>query len=184
MQTDRYGVKYSKAQMKIQQMAFMLVAVMIFFAMVALVYFIISISSLQESAEQLREEEAQEIARQLSGTPELAFTAGSDCAVCIDFDKAFALSQLPADYGKKLWNLDFLMIEKIYPTPSEAQCTASNYPDCKNITIINLPPGRGLSGPKTAFVALVRWDDTMNGYAGGYRYEFGIIHALPKNLEN
>lgn len=167
--------------MKIQQMAFMLVAVMIFFAMVALVYFSISTANLRETAEQLREEEAQELASQLSGTPELAFTASSDCSACIDFDKAFALSQNP-NHGKKLWNLDFLMIERIYPDPVEKTCLIpSDLPDCKNIRIINLPEGRGLSGTKTAFVSLARWDASLAGGSGDYKYEFGKIHTLAKN---
>jgi hypothetical protein len=168
--------------MKIQQMAFMLVAVMIFFSMVALVYFSISMSNLKESAEQLKEDEAQAIARQLSGTPELAFTAGSDCASCIDIDKAFAMSQISgSDYGKKFWNLDYLKIEIIYPLSPEKPCLSfADYPDCTDIIIISLPAGKGLSGTKTAFVALARWDSNQ----GIYRYDLGKVHTLSKDTQN
>ena len=81
-----------KAQLKIQQMSFVLVAIVIFFALVSLVYFSISFSSLQEDAEQLRKDEAKQLVRKLSNTPEFAFTSETDCAICIDFDKAMQLA--------------------------------------------------------------------------------------------
>jgi len=171
-----------RAQMKIQQMAFMLVAVMIFFGMVALVYFTISIKGLQDKAEILAEEDGRRMARQLAGTPELAYTVRDGCDSCLDLDKAFQLSTINS-YAEDLWNLDYLMIERISPSFPDQKCTspANNYPNgCNEIEII--APKRGLSGTKTAFVALVRWDDSIGGSPGAYRYEFGRIHVLEREL--
>ncbi|MBU0761012.1 MAG: hypothetical protein KJ600_01340 [Nanoarchaeota archaeon] len=159
MQIHRDAGYSKKGQLKIQQTAFMLVGLFIFFAMVAIVYFTISMKSLEGRAEDLREEEAKELARQLSGTPELAFTAGSGCSSCIDYDKARELSESLA--YKKFWNLDYLVIERISPEPRE------------DLVIIgNVEP----TGTKIAFVALARWDRETQDY----KYELGIIHALAK----
>ena len=160
--------------MKIQQMAFMLVAVMIFFALVGLIYFAISLSSVQERAAELADREAKEIVRKLSGSPELAFTGSSDCSSCIDFDKALLLARA-AEY-QNFWNLDYLMIEKISPTVSSAECTLSNYPNCNKITIADRATGS--LATKTAFVSIARWDPTTENF----HYELGRIHASARTL--
>lgn len=168
-----------RAQMKIQQMAFMLIAVVIFFAMVALVYFSISSANLQARASDLRDEEARELARQIAGTPEFAFTAKGDCSSCIDFDRAFQISKSD-EYKKHFWNLDYLAIEKVSPggvseTGRVTECSSSNYPDCNQITIISSND----YATKTSFVALAEWDESLGG-SGGYRYSLGRIHTSQK----
>ena len=167
-----------KAQMKIQQMAFMLVAVMIFFSMVAIVYFVIVLSKLSDSAEDLRQEEAKELARQMAGTPELMFSEGTFAqSSAIDFDKAFFLKQHIA-YNRGFWNLDYLAIERIYPAPNPAhrECTLSTLATCRYLTIINNT--NNLAGTQTAPVAIVRWDNTLGIPGGDYRFELGRIHTL------
>jgi len=171
-------VIYSKkAQMKIQQMAFMLVAVMIFFAMVAIVYFTIVMARLQDAADDLREQEAKELARQMSGTPELMFSQkGSPFSSTVDLDKAFILSK-SNDFKRRYWNLDYLMIERIYPPPSNnGDCPLNTYTDCRYLTIID-NTGGDYSGTMTAPVALAFWDDNLFN-KGGYRFELGRIHTL------
>lgn len=172
-----------KAQMKIQQMAFMLVAVMIFFAMVAIVYFTIVFARIQDTADDLREREAKELARQMSSTPELMFSQGSSpFSASLDFDKAHFLSQ-NLDFKRKYWNLEYLMIEKVYPPPTQNQedC-ALYYPDCKELVIIDNANGM-YAGTQTAPVALVWWDETLEN-GGGYRFEFGRVHALANDPTN
>ena len=51
-----------KAQLKIQEMAFVLLGIMMFFGMVALVYFSIRLSSLEQDVGSQREEEAMTLA--------------------------------------------------------------------------------------------------------------------------
>jgi hypothetical protein len=170
---------YSKGQLKIQQTAFMLVLVVIFFFMVGLIYLSISLANLREKAQQLRDDEAKEIVRSISGLPELAFTSSSDCVSCIDFDKALQLSEaLKSGPYENFWNFDFLMIEKIYPqtSPDVVECTASNYPDCNRLILISKTSDFGAA--QSAFVTLARWDENMNYY----RYELGRIHASGENV--
>jgi len=167
-------VGFSKAQMKIQQMAFMLVALVVFFSLIALIYFSISLSNVRSSAQQLQEDEAREIVRKLAGSPELAFTSSSDCDSCIDMDKALMLAESPA--YEDFWNLDYLMIEKIYPSNIESECTRFNYPDCSKTTIFSKT--QDIGSATQAFVTLARWDSDL----GKYRYEMGKIYASGRNL--
>lgn len=168
-----------KAQMKIQQMAFMIVAITIFFSMVALVYFSITMAGIKGDAERLQDEEARAIVRKLAGSPEFSFTASSDCSSCIDLDKVYSLRDMKI--FEDLWNLDHLYIEILYPVYDDVDCNENNYPEhCNKIVILNKTSEYAT---KTAFVALARWDSTL-GSSGGYRYEFGKIHASAREPKN
>lgn len=165
----------SKGQMKIQQMAFMLVAVMIFFSLVALVYFSFTISNLKKDTIRIRDSEAREMVRKISSTPELAFTSGPDCSACIDLDKALMLKE--STKFRELWNLDYLAIERVYPVQNSGECTRPAYPDrCNMLTILDSPEKYGAASE--AFVNLVRWDKDL----GSFRYELGKIYASGENL--
>jgi len=165
-------VSSSKAQMKIQQMAFVLVALMIFFGMVALLYFSIKIGSLKKEASSLQENEAREIVRKIASSPEFAFTQ-FDCPNCIDFDKLLALSSRVG--YKEFWNLGFLQIKRIYPE-SKGECDKSNYPNCETITLIN----KGVGTPADAFISLCRWEQEKGGY---FKCELGRILASGKGIK-
>lgn len=147
----RLNVNYSRGQMKIQQMAFVLVITMIFFAMVGVFYASIRVGSLKGNAEQIREDEAREIARKISGSPELSWSA-EDCSSCIDMDKALALKS-NQEY-EEFWDLAFVQIERVYPS-GEGECTSQNYPECGTITLLN----EGNYIAHEAFVALCRYDE-------------------------
>lgn len=140
----------SKGQMKIQEMAFVLVAIMIFFAIVAVAYASIRITSLKESAADLRAQDANEMARRISSIGEFNFP---ECGNCIDLDKALALKGKMTQY-KGFWSIDYLRIEIIYPERSKRECTKANYPDCTDMTFINNSVGT----PSVAYVALCRQD--------------------------
>jgi len=171
-----YHVSYSKkAQLKIQQMAFVLVALVIFFALAALFYFSISFSDLQNQAQLLREESAKEIVRNMVATPEFS---SSLCSVCIDLDKVLMLKEKTS--YKNFWNLDFLKIEKLYPITEskdgKEECTKLNYPNCKTITLIET---EDFGSPHSAFVALCRYEQSNGGYI---KCELGIIYTSAKNI--
>jgi len=177
MKTYRRAISSKVAQMKIQQMAFMIVAITIFFAMIALIYFALTVASVEQSAQELQDEEIRSLVRELASTPELAFTSEGGCSHCIDLDKAFQLKEFidASDRHGSLWNLDHLYIERIQPDYSlttTVDCTAPLYSTnvCNKITILEKSDDYAT---KPAFVTLVRWDDTI----GAYRYEFGRIHA-------
>lgn len=169
---------YSKGQMKIQQMAFMLVMIVIFFLMVGMVFFSIMFSNLRSTAEDLRQNEAKEIVKSISGSPELAFTSSRDCTQCIDFDKALYLKEMiQSGVYSGFWSLDYLVIEKVDPSLNgPIECTPVNFPDCTTITLIgNDNPGLA----PAAFTSLAHWDKDMNDF----RYDFGRIYASGVNLD-
>jgi len=157
----------SKGQLKIQQMAFVLVAIAIFFAMASLFYFSIRYAGLQEDVEILREEETIATIRKMSGTAEFAFTSRGDCSACIDFDKVLLLKNRPSYKG--FWkNIVLLQVARVYPSFGEGiECTTQNYPDCDTITLID--EEKSFRGHK-AFVALCRYEETL-----GYKCELGKI---------
>lgn len=144
-------VSSSRGQMKIQQMAFVLLALMIFFAIVALFYITIRSGSLSSDVEALREEEAKEMVRKVSSWPEFAWSA-SDCAACIDLDKALVL--MDNENYNDFWDVPFLQIEKIYPESEKKECNKQNYPDCSTMTFVK---EEGFVA-HSAFVALCRYD--------------------------
>lgn len=126
-----------KGQLKIQQMAFVLVALMIFFAMAALFYFSIRSSNLRQDVEALREGEIMESVRKMSGSAEFAWTSAGDCSSCIDFDKVLMLKNRTSYKG--FWkNIALLKIERVYPVFGEGtECTRENYPMCDGVTLID-----------------------------------------------
>lgn len=161
-----------KAQLKIQEMAFVLIGIMIFFAMVALVYFSIRLSGLREDVTIQREEEAMQLAQKLTGTPEFSWAG---CANCIDLDKIFALKNRKTYSG--FWNLDFFMIERLYPKRNGAECVSGNYPECTKITLVNNTKYFGT--PATSFATLCWFNPDKGGYI---KCELGKIYAAPRQI--
>ncbi len=168
-----YHVNYSKsAQIKIQQMAFVLVALVIFGAIATIFYLSISLSNLRGTASELEDQRAKELVRALSSIPELEFTSG-DCSNCIDFDKVLILKERKA--YSEFFELDFLQIEKVFPD-YQGECTKSNYPNCKTVTLIN----KNVGSPQTAFVSICHWTAENGGYS---KCEIGRIYASGKAIE-
>lgn len=154
---------YSRGQVKIQQMAFVLVALVLFFVLVGLFVLLVSSNSLREKAELLREAQALEQVRKLATSPEFAFTAAGDCESCIDLDKVFALKERTS--YKEFWKLPMLQVIKI---SNQEECTKTNYPNCGSITLAGQKENVIAKG---AFVALCRYSDK------GYSCELGKIIA-------
>jgi len=163
--------KQKKGQMKVQEMAFVLLAIIIFFAMVSLVYLSIRLSSLREDVTAQREQAAKETVRKLSDIPEFSW---ADCSNCIDADKVFMLSGR-ASY-KNLWDVNYLAVEKVYPNATKRECNNANYPDCAIITLVNKTAYSGTT--TSAYVALCRFEPD-----GDYtKCELGKIHASAKAI--
>lgn len=163
-----------KGQTKIQEMAFVLIAIIVFFAMVALVYFSIRLSSLREDVITQREQSARETVRKLSDIPEFSWAG---CSNCIDVDKVLVLKERFEGAYKNFWELDYLAIERIYPNGSVGECTLSNYPDCTTISLIKKTDSYG--SPVSAFVALCGFDIAY----GGVKCELGKIYASAESIE-
>jgi hypothetical protein len=160
-----------RGQTKIQEMAFVLIAIIIFFAMVALVYFSIRLSGLRADVATQREQAAKETVRKLSDIPEFSWAG---CSNCIDFDKAVMLKG--KDSYKNFWDVDYLAIERIYPNRTAGECTSSNYPACTTLVLINKTGNYGT--PVSAFVALCGFDATSNEI----KCDLGKIYASAKSI--
>ena len=168
-----YCVDYSKkGQIKIQQMAFVLVAIMIFFAIAVLIYLSFRINALRCDALLLKEEESKEIVRKFSGMPEFSFRG---CANCIDLDKILMLKERKSYSG--FWDLELLKVERIYPVNAKLECTKSNYPDCNTITLIE---NKNYGAGADAFVSLCRWEEKNGGY---FKCEIGRIYAAGGGID-
>ena len=148
------AVSYSKGQLKIQEMAFVLVALVIFFAIAGLFYFSVRYASLKEDVESLRGQETLETVRKIAGTAEFSWSI-EDCSSCVDFDKILTLKNRTSYKG--FWkNIAFLQIQRIFPTFNGVECTLLNYPNCDKVTLVQ--ENERLRG-YGYFVALCRYDE-------------------------
>jgi hypothetical protein len=151
------GKMKTKGQLKIQQMAFVLIAVTLFFAIVGLFVLTFSFSGLRESAAILEEENAIALVTRLANSPEFSCEEVFDDTNfnCIDADKVMALKENVELYSK-FWGVKGIEIRKIYPelAAGEIECKRENYPDCNVIDLIPTSKGIGVS----SFVSLCRKD--------------------------
>ena len=148
-----------KAQLKIQQMAFMLMAVTLFFVLVGMFVLVFRFSNLQESAEILEEKNARFLVTKLANSPEFSCgdAFGRSSVNCVDSDKVMALKENIQRYSG-FWGVSGIEIRKIYPKlESEVICNIDNYPDCNRIKVIS-GEGIGVSN----FVSLCRKENFEN----------------------
>jgi len=142
-----------KAQMKIQQMAFMLIAVTIFLVMAGMFILMIRFSSLQDTAKLLDERNALLLVSKIADSPEFSCgnAFGAARSNCIDTDKVMALTGRLRDYPG-FWGVSGIEIRKIYPAGTGTECSLENYPECEKITVVDSGEGTGVSN----FVSLCR----------------------------
>lgn len=177
----------SRAQMKIQQMAFVLMAITLFFILVGLFVMSIFLTNLREEASQLEEKNAMLLATKLSESPE--FSCGNSFSgskiSCIDADKLMALKQNVDKYtaGKNFWGVEGIKVRKIYPkldsrNSNEIECTGRNYPDCNSIVLFEDNINHS-AGTYSNFVTLCRKESSE-----GKSYDqcdVGRLIIYPKN---
>lgn len=112
----------NRAQLKIQEMSFMLLALAFFFVLVFLFYIAFQYTNLQKTATNLAEKQALTSLAKVAEMPEL--TCGT---LCIDSDKLMILKKLP-EY-RKLLGFSSLSVRAIYPR-NDVECTDKTYPNC------------------------------------------------------
>ncbi len=139
-------IKRKKAQLKIQQMAFMLMAVTLFFVMVGMFILVFKFSGLKESATLIEEKNAMLLVTKLANSPEFSCgeAFGSNRINCIDSDKVMMLKGKIAKYSE-FWGVAEIKIRKIYPNNENIICTPGNYGNCGIIEVLSkdvnkLPP--------------------------------------------
>src|SRR3989344_4038608 len=128
-------MKSKKSQMKIQQTAFMLLAVTLFFALVGLAFVSFQLSGIKKWATELQEKNARLTISKLANSPE--FTCGEAFGTkgvsCVDMDKVMKLKENEATY-KGFWGVSEISVRRIYPkTTGTVVCTPSKYPNCNVI---------------------------------------------------
>lgn len=161
-----------KAQVKMQQTAFMLIAVTIFLVMAGMFIIVIRFSSLQDTAELLEERNALLLVSKIADSPEFSCgnAFGAPRSNCIDTDKVMALTGRLRDYSD-FWGVSGIEIRRIYPAEAGTECSSENYPECGKITVVPSEQGTGVSN----FVSLCRKEQEQNSSRIYDRCEIGKI---------
>ena len=148
-----------KAQLKIQQMAFMIMAVTLLFVFVGLFVLSTQFSNIKNSASSLNEQNAMLLVTKLANSPEFSCgeAFGGTKINCIDLDKVMALKKNIAKYNG-FWGVDDIEVRKLYPLSKDNECTEGNYPNCN---IIKIRSGN-ISSEFSNFVSLCR-KESQNG---------------------
>lgn len=146
-------------QVKIQQMAFMLIAVTLFFVLVGLFLLSTAFSGLRKDAALLQEKEAHLLVSKLANSPEFSCGAayGGQKVNCVDLDKVITLIKNNETY-RDFWKVKSLSVRKLYLVEEEIVCNTENYPDCN---FFNIYSSRETSGDKSAFATLCRKEVEM-----------------------
>ena len=161
-----------KAQMKIQEMSFMLLGLMLFFVIAGLFFLVISNAGLKQSAAALSEDKAIATISRLASSPELSCTGSIQ--LCVDTDKVLALKQSSA-FNNYWQTSGGLVIRKLYPpSEQEIECDIGNYgTECSKYTLRE--PGTGFV-ELSSYVILCK-KDVQEGYVYD-KCELGMISAF------
>lgn len=127
-----------KAQLKIQQMTFMLIAVTLFFVLVGMFLLSIALSNIKESSAELCEKNALLLVEKIANSPEFSCESafGGTRINCVDADKVMALKD-NLKYYTNFWGVSGIEIMKIYPKRLDIECKRENYEDCSRIEVLN-----------------------------------------------
>jgi hypothetical protein len=117
--------KIKTGQMKIQQMAFMIVAVFFFFMLVGLFFINWQFKDVRGSFEELQKEQAISALSVIADMPELNCEDRVD--LCLDEDKLKVMSGNFSNAYLDLWPVASVKVYKVYPAFSEqVECPALN----------------------------------------------------------
>ncbi len=170
-----------RAQMKIQQMAFMLMAITIFFVLVGMFVLIFTLSDVKKSAEELDQKNAMLLVTKLANSPEFSCgnSFGNNKINCIDADKAMVLGDSISKYlgfwGSGIGNI---VIRKI-PAGENRECKNANYPDCEIINLFS----KEISGfPAENFITLCIKGESTGGVYNKCEIAKLIIYYNEKQL--
>jgi len=150
----------TRAQMKIQEMSFMIIALAIFFILILLFYLAVSLQGMKRDVAQSERAGGILLAATLAGTAEFS-CAEYTTSVCVDSDKLLALTDHP-EYAR-FWDVAGITVEKVYPAPAGRKvCTRENYPNCNVFVIVNQTSTNTMSD--ASYVLLCR-EDYRNQYS-------------------
>jgi len=132
---NRFNSK--KGQLKIQQMAFMLIAIFLLFILAGMFFLSINLYNVRKTAVNLEEQNSMLLVSKLANSPEFSCgnSFGTSRLNCIDFDKLIVLEDKKEEYAE-LWGVAKIEIRKIFPR-DDTICSYENYPDCGVIKIVD-----------------------------------------------
>ncbi len=171
-------LKSTHSQMQIKEMIIMVLVLTVFFILVALFYFRISLGGLRESAAAGSRANAITLVSQLAGSPEFS-CADSGIGLCIDADKLMALVSQRDSYSQ-FWSNEIsgLRIEKVYPFSSnKTLCSYGNYPRCTTFEIIPNKKGSDIE-EYSSYASICRKES-----GGGYLYSYCELGKIIVNVE-
>jgi len=131
--------KSKKAQLKIQEMSFMIMAVFLFFVLVGLFAFALIYSNLNKQANEIAKQRAYSSITNLADAPEFICTGSRPN--CIDADKVLALIEYESKNKnyENFWPFTSLIVIKSSGfDKSEANmipCTKLTYPNCDKFVV-------------------------------------------------
>ena len=163
----------NKAQLKIQQMIFMLLAVTLFFILAFLFFIAFKVTSLERDAIESNRDKAAGLVGKLSSNPEFVF---ENAANSIDADKLMILQA--EDKYDDFFGVDGIILQKIYPAQSEIiECKRDNYPNCNQIKLFT-------DKDVTPISSFVSWctKQTINGNAYD-KCELAVLMIEEESLE-
>ncbi len=102
-----------KGQMKIQQMAFMIVAVFFFFVLVGLFFLNVQFKSIKGTFSNLQKEQAISSLGVIANMPELNYDSSE--TMTVDEDKLVAMSGDSSSVYNQFWPVASIGVYKIYP---------------------------------------------------------------------
>jgi len=125
-------------QLKIQQMAFMLMAVTLFFVLAGMFVLVYRFSEVKQSASVLEEQNSKLLVTKLANSPEFSCgnAFGSSRISCIDADKAMMLRR-NIDKYTNFWGVASIEIRKVYQAGGNSTCTLLNYQNCSIIKVLS-----------------------------------------------
>lgn len=109
----------NNGQMKIMQMAFMILAVFIFFVLVGLFFLVIQFRDIESDVARLEAEQAISSLETIANMPELNFD--SRWSMAVDEDKLKVMSGSFGDSYDNFWPVASIRVYKIYPVFSESK---------------------------------------------------------------
>ncbi|MBI2630301.1 hypothetical protein HYW76_04305 [Candidatus Pacearchaeota archaeon] len=144
-----------KAQLKIQEMSFMLLATVLFFILVGIVYLAIMYRGIHSQKNQVEQDRAIIVSQFISQSGE--FSCGS---YCVDSDRLMILANITS--YKELWPVSYIKVQKVLDK-REVKCEMGNYPDCSYIEVFRKDKINDTSSA-SSFIALCRYE-LVDSYA-------------------
>ena len=115
--------KINRGQMEIQQMAFMILAVFLFFILVGLFFLGIQFRDIKKNVGQLQTEQAISSLKVIADMPELNYDSCE--SMSLDEDKLRIMSGNLGTYYSEFWHVASVKVYKIYPKFNElVKCPA------------------------------------------------------------